>query len=254
MKALTPVALLATLIVSRGVGSEPMPSVSPVVLELFTSQGCSSCPPADRVLTQLGADPRLAGQVIPLSFHVDYWNSIGWRDPFSSADWSERQNRYAEAFRLGRIYTPQVVINGRSECLGSDEREVRRRIDEAGRVPPAGRVALRLEPGASKVKVGVDASLGAKSEHGLEVWVALYETSLSTAVSRGENARRTLRNDYVVRRLVRAFTLPAAPGSRSGEVALAIDPAWKLADLGVVAFLQDPVTLAIRGAASQRLR
>jgi len=276
MKALAPLVLLGfagvaglgivTLGASRGAAGgdappSPTPPAGPVVVELFTSQGCSSCPPADRLLTHLGEDKELAGRVIPLSFHVDYWNYIGWRDPFSSADWSRRQNRYSEAFRLGRVYTPQLVINGKSECVGSEADEVRRRIQEALRATPAGRVALHLDPvvsaaGAS-LKVGVDASLagGAKVVRDLDLWVALFETDLSTPVGAGENARRTLRNDYVVRRLVRAFQLPAQPGSqRSGEVALALDPAWKRANLGVAAFLQDPVSLAIEGAAAERLR
>src|SRR5690348_11228611 len=100
------------------------PGNGPVVVELFTSQGCSSCPPADRLLSKLGEDPRFAGKVLPLSFHVDYWNSIGWQDPFSSARWSARQNDYARAFRSDRIYTPQTVVNGTSECVGNDERAV----------------------------------------------------------------------------------------------------------------------------------
>ncbi|HTQ79187.1 MAG TPA: DUF1223 domain-containing protein, partial [Thermoanaerobaculia bacterium] len=240
MKIFVPLAVLAcaALFASpRGAaGGAGAPAEAPVLLELFTSQGCSSCPPADHLLTQLGQDPQLAGRVIPLSFHVDYWNYIGWRDPFSAAAWSDRQDRYSEAFHLGRVYTPQLVINGRSECVGSDEAQVRRRIAEAAKLPPAGRLALQLDPAtatAPTLKVKVDASLtGAKPAHDLEVWVALYETNLNTAVGRGENARRTLHNDYVVRRLVRAFTLPAtAPATgaapRSGVVTLAVDPAWK---------------------------
>jgi len=270
MKAFAPIALLvfvslaglATLGASRGAagGDRSSSPAGPVVVELFTSQGCSSCPPADRLLTRLGEDKELAGRVIPLSFHVDYWNYIGWRDPFSSADWSRRQNRYSEAFRLGRLYTPQLVINGRSECVGSEADEARHKIAEALQATPAGRVALHLDPAASagaSLKVGVDASLagGAKVARDLDLWVALFETDLKTPVGAGENARRTLRNDYVVRRLVRAFQLPAQPGSqRSGEVALAIDPSWRRANLGVAAFLQDPVTLAIEGAAAERLR
>ncbi|MEA2693782.1 MAG: hypothetical protein QOJ16_3169 [Acidobacteriota bacterium] len=244
------------------IAAAPQPSAStgasPVLVELFTSQGCSSCPPADRLLTLLGQDRELAGRVIPLSFHVDYWNSIGWRDPFSSADWSGRQNRYSEAFRLGgRVYTPQAVINGRSECVGSEEGQVRQRIAEALKIPADGRVALRLAPEAAAVQASVDASIvgNPNAGKGLDVWVALYETNLTTAVGRGENAHRTLRNDYVVRRLVKAFTLPATPGAaHSGAVALAIDPSWKRSDLGVAAFLQDPATLAIHGAAAQRLQ
>ena len=140
--------------------------------------------------------------------------------------------------------------------MGSDEGEVRQRIAAALRASADGRVALHLAPEAASVKASVDASrMGASSARGLDVWVALYETNLTTAVGRGENAHRTLRNDYVVRRLVKAFTLPATPGAaHSGTVALAIDPSWKRADLGVAAFLQDPATLAIHGAAAQRLQ
>jgi len=267
MKSLASLLLLGlaalTLVAATPQSSSSSPSdasaaASPVVVELFTSQGCSSCPPADRLLTQLGQDRELAGRVIPLSFHVDYWNSIGWRDPFSSADWSGRQSRYSDAFRLnGRVYTPQAVINGRSECVGSEESEVRQRIAEALKTPADGRVALHLAPEAGSVKAEVDASVvgNPTTKHGLDVWVALYETNLSTAVGRGENAHRTLRNDYVVRRLVKAFTLPATPGAaHSGSVALAIDPSWKRGDLGVAAFLQDPATLAIHGAAAERLQ
>jgi len=255
MKSLMVLTLLGLAAFALAAAPQPAPpSASPVVVELFTSQGCSSCPPADRLLTQLGQDRELAGRVIPLSFHVDYWNYIGWRDPFSSADWSGRQGRYSEAFKLGQLYTPQLVVNGRSQCVGSNADEVREKIAEALKTPADGRVALRLEPEAATVKAAVEASMATGKP--MDVWVALYETNLSTAVGRGENARRTLRNDYVVRRLVKAFTLPATPpgAAHSGAVALAIDPTWKRGDLGVAAFLQDPVTLAIHGAAVQRLQ
>jgi hypothetical protein len=258
-------AALAAATVSSG-GAAPAPgsaprsaprSDGPVVVELFTSQGCSSCPPADRLLSRLSEDPALAGRVVPLSFHVDYWNYIGWQDPFSSERWSDRQKRYARAFGSSRIYTPQLVVNGASECVGSDEQEVRRRISQALAVSsagPAGRIALALAPAADAVKVKVDARLdGARAPRDLEVWVALWETGLTTPVGSGENARHTLRNDYVVRRFERAFILPAAGTPRSGELTLKLDPAWKRANLGVAAFLQDPSSLQIAGAASRRL-
>src|SRR5436190_18609544 len=90
-----------------------------VVAELFTSQGCSSCPPADALWQRLGDESPLGARIVPLAFHVDYWNSLGWKDPFSSAAWSSRQSDYARAFGSGRIYTPQAVIGGRAECLGA---------------------------------------------------------------------------------------------------------------------------------------
>jgi hypothetical protein len=243
-------------------------SGNPVVVELFTSQGCSSCPPADRLLSRLGTDPGLPGPVVALAFHVDYWNGTGWRDPFSSSRWSRRQEAYARAFRSDRIYTPQLVVNGRSECVGSQEGQVRRQIAAALAAAPAGQVSLALapiaplgSPAARRLRVSVTARLSRPAGSGqLDLWVALTQNGLSTPVKAGENAARTLRNDHVVRRLEKAFTLPAAAGSeRSGSLVLDLDPSWKLADradladLGVAAFLQDPATLAIHGAAATSL-
>jgi hypothetical protein len=274
----------------------------PVVVELFTSQGCSSCPPADRLLSRLKRDPRLAGAVIPLAFHVDYWNHLGWSDPFSSQLWSRRQDAYAGAFHSNRIYTPQVVINGRTECVGSDEAQVMRRIREALAAEPAGQVSLgapvlsaaasgapapdaratgasSLTPGAPAVSTsgaptsgpaagaapGGDrarVSVGARllrpvRGDGVELWVALVESGLTTPVRGGENAKATLHDDQVVRLLVKALTLrPAAGGAdaeRITEVTLPLEAGWNRSALDVVAFLQDPRSLNIHGAASRPL-
>lgn len=230
----------------------PSPAAgSPVILELFTSQGCSGCPAADRLLTRLAADPALAGRVVPLAFHVDYWNHLGWSDPFSARRWSERQNRYAHAFDSQRIYTPQLVVGGTSELNGSDEAKVRRAIETALAEPPAGEVTVReakLAGGA--VRVAVEARLSRAVPRGLDLVVALTESGLSTPVGRGENAKRTLDNDFVVRRLERAATLAAKPAPpRRAEVTLPVEPGWQPERLRIVAFLQDPKTLAIHGAA-----
>ncbi len=262
----------------------------PVVVELFTSQGCSSCPPADRLLSRLKHDRRLAGEVIPLAFHVDYWNRLGWSDPFSSSRWSQRQLDYAQiVFHSNRIYTPQLVVNGRSECAGSEERDVMRRIRDAFAVQPAGQVSLAAPvvvdassaaagagASAAGIRVGVSArQLRPVAGGGLDVWVALTESGLTTAVGAGENASATLHDDQVVRVLVKAFTLApwaarpgasgpsAAPGAaeapgaggaageqRSAEVTLPLDSKWNRAALEVVAFLQEPRSLQIDGAAA----
>ena len=228
------------------------------IVELFTSQGCSSCPPADRLLSKLANDPRYRGKVIPLSFHVDYWNYIGWQDPFSSARWSDRQKLYAgRAFHSNRIYTPQVVVNGSAECVGNSEGEVTERIVNALAAEPAGRVSLAVDPptpdGHLKVKVGAKLAKAAGSGN-VDLWVAIYESGLSTSVKAGENSSRTLKNDRVVRRLEKVLTLPAAAGSeKSGEIVLGIDKRWKVEGLGVAAFLQDPATLAIHGAAAREV-
>ena len=280
--ALAAVALAVTAMGAGGVrGREAAPEPGniagqgPVVVELFTSQGCSSCPPADRLLSRLKRDPRLAGAVIPLAFHVDYWNHQGWSDPFSSSLWSQRQEGYAHAFRSNRVYTPQLVVNGRTECVGSSEIEVMRRFREALAAGPAGVVSL-AGPGAAgggEARLTVTARLlRPVPGPSVDVWVALTESGLTTAVGAGENATATLHDDQVVRRLVKAFSLPstaAAAGTagangaagangtggeaRSAEVTLPIDARWNRAALDVVAFLQDPQSLAIYGAASRPL-
>jgi hypothetical protein len=245
-----PMILALAMTGSVGSGGSAEPQKPPIIVELFTSQGCSSCPPADRLLAKLGKDPR----VIPLAFHVDYWNYIGWSDPFSSKAWSQRQEGYARAFRSNRIYTPQLVVSGRSHVVGSDEKGVRRQIAEALAAEPAGQVTVSTEPspdGRLKVKAGAKLVWAAGGP--LDLWVAIYETGLSTKVGAGENASRTLANDFVVRRLEKALTLPGAAGSMdTGEVVLGLDKRWNRDHLGVAAFLQDPKTMAIQGAAVAR--
>lgn len=242
-------------ILSRSGETGPPPAGGPVVLELFTSQGCSSCPPADRLLTRLAKDPKLAGRVIPLSFHVDYWDHIGWQDPFASPRWSERQRQYGRAFRSNRIYTPQLVVNGRTECIGSQENVVRQQIASALAAPSAGRVILEAGPAGADGRLRVKAGAERLSAGGgLDLWVAVWETGLETPVGAGENASRKLHNDYVVRRLEKALTLPGKPGAQdSAELVLGLDKRWKRENLGVAAFLQDPETRAILGAAARRL-
>ena len=256
-------ALTLAVLSPRGGAGQPGHSPSQTadrvaVVELFTSQGCSSCPPADRLLSKLAHDSKYQGKVIPLSFHVDYWNYIGWTDPFSAARWSDRQKAYAgRVFHSNRIYTPQVVVNGRSECVGNSEGEVLGRVNDALAAEPAGRVSLALDPptpdGHLRVKVGAKLARAVGSGD-LDLWVAVYQSNLATEVKAGENASRLLKNDRVVRRLEKAFTLPATAGAeKTGEVVLGIDKRWKTDDLGVAAFLQDPATLAIVGAAAREV-
>jgi len=228
----------------------------PVLVELFTSQGCSSCPPADRMLAEIAAQPLGERAVIPLAFHVDYWNYIGWTDPFSSADWSARQRRYGTAFGNGRIYTPELVIAGAVDCGGTDGSRLRKLVAAAAAEPE--RATVELQPAARSagswpvtVKAQRRAEPGAPAA---EVLLAVYENGLETPVSRGENASRQLHNDRVVRRLVRAATLPAGGGNAEQRVEVPIDPKWGM-DVGLVAFVQEPSTLrvlAVAEAASSR--
>src|SRR5215467_866280 len=122
-------------------------SCTPVLVELFTSEGCSSCPPADALLQKLERFQSIGGaEPIVLSEHVDYWNDIGWKDPFSSHEYSERQSAYAAQFGNGRVYKPHMVVDGRFECIGSDERRATEAIEEAVMAPKA---PVRIAIGAS---------------------------------------------------------------------------------------------------------
>lgn len=245
-------ALLALFLLAAREGASA-PDSSAVLIELFTSQGCSSCPPADRLLSRLAGDPAFRGRVVPLSFHVDYWNHIGWTDPFSAKRWSERQRAYARAFGSGRIYTPQLVVGGESDAVGSDEKKIRGQLYQILQKEPAGTLSVAVEPSGDRLKVKAGATLNRAVED-LELWVAVFETDLTTKVDAGENAAQTLHNDYVVRRLEKVLTLSGKAGATdSGEVVLGIDKRWKRENLGVAAFLQDSLTMAVHGAAAKRL-
>ncbi len=237
-----------------GSGATPSPVTEPhaVVVELFTSQGCSTCPPADRLLTDLGHQG--SGRVIPLEFHVDFWNHIGWTDPFSSREWTERQVAYARVFGLRQVYTPQAVVDGAAELVGSDEDRLRAAI-AASASRPAGKISLRLEPTDSRVLVSAEVDLPeALRKTRLDLMLVVFETELVTSVSRGENGGSTLRNDYVVRSLERAAKLPAGgPNPVRHDAKLKLARNWNLSRLGVAAFLQDPQSLEIRGASAQSL-
>jgi hypothetical protein len=232
-------------------------SKTPVLLELFTSQGCSSCPPADRLLSELAADPSLAGEVVPIAFHVDYWNHIGWTDPFSSKRWSQRQRRYAGELEEGRVYTPQLVVNGRRHLVGSRRGAVLEAVREARGQAPAARLELGVgEAAGGTLPVTVSARLLRDAgERPLTLWVALWQDGLVTPVSRGENADRVLRDDRVVRSLVRAAEVSAERGAEvTARVELPLGADWPHADLGVAAFLQEAAAGPVHAAAAARLQ
>jgi len=230
-------------------------SGGPVVLELFTSQGCSTCPPADRLLSELVRDGS-AGQVIPLAFHVDYWDRLGWSDRFASSAWSKRQQGYAHALSGDRVATPQLVIDGRAECVGSKRDEVLRKVAAARAQPPAAAVGLAVDAsgrGGARSRLRVKVSvrmLQQTSSRDLDLWVALTQSGFVTEVKGGENASATLHDDFVVRRLDKALTVRGRAGAqRDKDLDVDVDPSWPLADLAVVAFAQDPSSLSIVGAA-----
>ncbi len=159
-----------------------------VVAELFTSQGCSSCPPADALLTEL-ADG--APEVLPLAFHVTYWDRLGWRDPFSLQAATERQRQYSALWHADEIYTPQLVVNGRSGVVGSDRSAVRDALAAAAGVPA---LPIRLRRDGSDAVIDMPQGTGAAS-----ILLVGYDARHRTMIGRGENGGRTLTESNIVR-------------------------------------------------------
>jgi len=164
----------------------------PIVVELFTSEGCSSCPPADALLAELAGRP----DVLALSFHVDYWDRLGWKDPFSSHEATKRQNRYAALLGLHTVYTPQIVVDGKWEAVGSDRADVERALDLARRDPAEVPVTLALDHGQAQIALGPGGDRVAVS-----VLLIGFDRRHVSAVKRGENSGRTLAHVDVVRGL-----------------------------------------------------
>jgi len=220
----------------------PPPAAVPVVVELFTSEGCSSCPAADEVARTLEATQPVPGaEVIVLGEHVDYWNRLGWKDPFSAAAFSERQRQYAGVFPEGS-YTPQAVVNGRYELVGSRRAELSQRIAEAARAPRAAVALSRPTATTLAVRVG---SLPPGTP-ATEVLLALTETGLATQVGRGENAGRLLHHAAVVRAL-RPLGAVGADGTFAATVPLTLATGWQPAHLWAVVLVQERVSRRIVG-------
>lgn len=167
------------------------------VVELFTSEGCSSCPPAEALLNEISGHARRQGRnVICLAWHVDYWDRLGWKDPYGSSRNTVRQRLYNRALGRDGIYTPQAVVNGRAEFVGHSRRKARSAIQEALKRPAELGLSLEAAPGQPW---GVRYRLDADPPRGARVLLALSERGLLTQVERGENSGRRLRHEEVVR-------------------------------------------------------
>jgi hypothetical protein len=234
----------------------------PVVVELFTSEGCSSCPPADALLTQLDQiSPVPGAKIIVLSEHVDYWNYIGWADPFSSSMFSARQQAYAEVFRLtggrGDVYTPQMVVDGQFEFVGSHASRAREAIAKAVRLPKADvqiAPAAKAEPaGALALHIEVRDLPPLSANDQAEVLLALTENNLTSNVVRGENSGRKLRHNGVTREIRALGRFAPAQKSFTTETTINLAQGWKRADLRALVFVQERAHRRIIGAASCQL-
>ncbi len=218
------------------------------VVELFTSQGCSSCPPADRLLKKLIQSSEESGKpVYALSFHVDYWNYLGWKDPYSQPLFSERQRRYAQVFGLRGIYTPQMIVNGRDEFVGSRAETAKSIIQKALAQKAVCKIAINKiirRDEAIVVRYEIRGDL-----NNAVLNLALVQKDSETDVERGENRGRRLESVNIVREFVSIELTDVKSGEQSLNLPETVDPG----QLSVIAFVQDAATMKISGAISQAI-
>jgi hypothetical protein len=234
----------------EGNSAQPSPATDrhPVLVELFTSEGCSSCPPADRNLTFLETQqPVRKAEIITLAFHVDYWDRLGWKDRFSSPLFSRRQEVYSQALKLDSNYTPQMIVDGVSEFVGSDSGKASTEISKAADSAKAD-LQIAIEGNQLKVKV-----TNAPEHRDSTIYAAIAEDGLSSRVERGENSGKTLEHLSVVRELKTLGTLGA--GKREVELpsGVQVSPEWNAGKLKVVVFVQENESRKIFGVGRAKI-
>jgi hypothetical protein len=224
---------------------------APVLVELFTSEGCSSCPPADRLLNELRRGSA-GGGVIVLSEHVDYWDHLGWRDPFSSPVFSARQQHYGQQFRLESVYTPNMVVDGFASFDGADGEQARKMIELAGRAKKAAVAVTRSnEEGGGSVRISARVEhLGAAQVDHADVYLAIAESDVRSRPFAGENVGRPLQHAGVVRRLMKVAEIDAKRGIYTADLRVKLESSWKRENVQAVVFVQDRASGRIVGAAA----
>jgi hypothetical protein len=229
----------------------PVSRPVPVVVELFTSEGCSSCPPADSLLAKLANEQSVSGvEVVTLGMHVTYWDRLGWKDPASLDLATARQQSYGRVFGEDRVYTPQAVVDGQEELVGSDRAGVLRAIEKAGKQPHARLVMTAVLDGAALDARVTIAELPPDVKERLDVKLVLTEGRLTSIVKRGENSGRTLQHEAVVRAVLDAKVVADQPSA----FRVKLRPEWRAGWMRAVAVLQGSKTLRIWGAATTPLK
>ncbi len=242
-----PALLLVAVVVGACLRSQAAADDGLAVVELFTSEGCSSCPPADQVMSDLAARYADDGRdVFWLGLHVDYWNKLGWTDRFSTAAYTQRQYEYARVMRKSRVYTPQMIVDGQTEFVGSRRAEATRAIDAALDRRRDRRLTLsHLRLGDRKLSGQVQLQPGAAAD----IVVALTESGLVSQVESGENEGRTLHHDHVVRVLLTGQT----DSDGRGHFRLNLPDDAEVEQCRVVVVAQSQRTMRVAAAASAAL-
>jgi hypothetical protein len=240
-----------------GSSSHAAPSTpkQPIVIELFTSEGCSSCPPADSFLKKLADQQPFDGlEIIALEEHVDYWNHDGWFDPFSSAEFTGRQQDYSTRIPKAGVYTPQMIIDGRTQLVGSHAQEALDDIRAAATHPlahlqftPASEADANAHTRAYELRL--DPKSAPLNASRFDLWIAVTEKGLHSDVNAGENSGHTLEHAPVVRYLHKQQTI-SLPLNAPITLTLKLDKKWNASNLAAVAFLSDPHSHQIQAAGS----
>jgi hypothetical protein len=243
-KAVVLLAALSTF-VSAAAGAQCTGTSGPhtaALVELYTSQGCSSCPPADRWLSSLGGGE--AGRVVPLALHVDYWDYIGWKDPYAKREFSLRQRKLSQLQRMALVYTPQVLLQGR-DFRGWGTPAFDAAVARITAQPAKARISLLVRPSGRALDVAVDATLLDKGQQAdAAVYLAAYENRLASKVTAGENRGRTLANDYVVLEWQGPFAFDPQARFRERRQ-LPLLPRAEPGTSGVVGFVQNRRTAEV---------
>ncbi|MGH8426433.1 MAG: DUF1223 domain-containing protein [Gammaproteobacteria bacterium] len=249
--------VLPLLLILGWAGARTAQAAQPVLVELFTSEGCSSCPPADALLRRLIASQPIAGvQIIGLEEHVDYWNGLGWADPFSSRQFTRRQYQFASALHESAAYTPQMVVDGRVGFVGSDAKRALSAIASARDIQFATISLTRayIKPGEVRMRIEMKRLPPSASDSLAGIWLAVTEDHLASQITAGENNGRRLVHDAVVRRLELIGRIAINTGtSFTAAPVIAIAPGWRKDNLNAVVFVQGATSRHILGVASVTL-
>jgi hypothetical protein len=234
--------------------SQPNSDRVPVLVELFTSEGCSSCPPADGLLSELDKrQPWVPAEIIAVEEHVDYWDQQGWKDPFSSSEWTLRQNDYTSTFHGASSYTPQMVVDGTAGFTGSRGLEAKAAIEKAAGAKKTKVEIGEVSPAQNKsvvLKITVDKLSNATPKDTAQVLLGITETGLHSAVKNGENAGHELQHSPVLREL-KVIGVAGKNGQEgfAAQPTVKLESSWNLANLRAVVFVQEKKSRRVLGAA-----
>ena len=225
-----------------------------VLLELYTSEGCSSCPPADRFLSELESTGISDKQLIPMAFHVTYWDYIGWNDQFAKKQYDQRQRALARKKKKSTVYTPQFVLSGedyRSHATFSEDvNKLAKQKATVSLVLTAQMLTAQKnegkqkvnKQGAEKLKLSLKSDISTSEIKDVSFYLAVIESNLASEVSDGENEGEHLHHDYVVRQFIGPYFQSKPENQQSREQIIVLQPEWKRQDLSIVAFAEDPRT------------